>query len=94
MRIAGVFSFKDGEKEVTKHYADLLTEVNEVIKTVDAAQHKTKESVEKTMKGQMLFSPKRPSRKPFIGQASLLPSLFFGACDSARASPARLLDGL
>jgi hypothetical protein len=36
----------------------------------------------------------RPSRKPFIGQASLLPSLFFGACDSARASPARLLDGL
>jgi hypothetical protein len=40
------------------------------------------------------FFTKRPSRKPFIGQASLLPSLFFGACDSARASPARLLDGL
>ena len=58
MRIASVYSFNGGTEEVSKHYPDLLREVNEVIKTVDSSQHKTKESVEKTMMGQMLFSPK------------------------------------
>lgn len=57
MRIAGVFSFKNGEVEVTKHYSQLMIEVNEVIKSVDASKHKTKESREKTMPGQMLYSP-------------------------------------
>ena len=37
---------------------ELMTEVNDVIKAVDAALHKTKESTEKTMMGRMLFSPK------------------------------------
>jgi hypothetical protein len=36
---------------------DLLTEVNEAIKTIDSSKHKTKVSKEKTMPGQMLFSP-------------------------------------
>jgi hypothetical protein len=58
MKIAGVYSFNDGTRAVSKHYPDLLTEVNEAVKVVDAAQHKTKESTEKTMMGQMLFSPK------------------------------------
>lgn len=58
MRVAGVYSFNGGTEAVTEHYPDLLTEVDEVIKTVDASQHKTKESTEKTMMGQMLFSPK------------------------------------
>ena len=57
MRIAGVYSFNGGTEEVSKHYPNLLTEVNEVIKTVDSTQHKTKESTEKTMMGRMLFSP-------------------------------------
>ncbi len=57
MRMAGVYSFKGGETEVTKHYPNLLIEVNEVIKAVDASTHKTKESKEKTMPGQMLYSP-------------------------------------
>lgn len=58
MRIAGQYSFNRGMEVVTKNYPDLLTEVNAVIKAVDASKHKTKESTEKTMMGQMLFSPK------------------------------------
>lgn len=58
MRIAGVYSFNRGKEEVTKHYPDLLVEVNEAIKLVDSAQHKTKVSDEKTMMGKVLFSPK------------------------------------
>ena len=57
MRIAGTYSFNNGVVEVARHYPGLLTEVNEVIKTVDAAKHKTKQSKEKTMMGRMLYSP-------------------------------------
>lgn len=53
-----MYSFNKGKEAVTKHYPDLPTEVNEVIKTVDASKHKTKRSTEKTMMGRMLFSPK------------------------------------
>lgn len=58
VRIAGIYSFNNGEKEVAKRYPRLLTEVNQVIKQVDSSKHKTKESDEKTMMGQMLFSPR------------------------------------
>lgn len=58
MRIAGVYSFNDGKKQVAENYANLLVEVNDVIKTVDASKHKTKESTEQTMMGRMLFSPR------------------------------------
>jgi hypothetical protein len=58
VRIAGVYSFNNGEKEVTKNYPKLLIEVNQVIKEVDSSKHKTKESTEKTMMGRMLFSPR------------------------------------
>jgi len=57
MRIAAVYSFNHGTEEVGKHYPALVAEVNEVIETVDSSQHKTKESVEKTMMGRMLFNP-------------------------------------
>ena len=57
MRIAAVYSFNKGKEEITKRYPHLLTEVNEVIKAVDASQHKTKKSKEKTMKGDILYSP-------------------------------------
>lgn len=57
VRLAGVYSFNNGEKEVTKHYPKLLVEVNQAIKAVDAARYKTKESKEKTMMGRMLFNP-------------------------------------
>lgn len=58
MRIAGVYSFKNGQREVTKRYPDLVREVDRIIKRVDASRCKTKKSDEKTMKGRMLFSPK------------------------------------
>jgi Restriction endonuclease BglII len=58
VKIAGVYSFNNGVEAVTHHYPDLLTEVNESIKIVNASKHKTKKSTEKTMMGQMLFSPK------------------------------------
>ena len=70
MKIAGVYSFNGGVEAVTKIYPDLLTEVNDAIKTVDASQHKTKESTEKTMMGQMLFSPKalnKAFKRAFLG---------------------------
>ncbi len=58
MKLAGIYSFNNGEVEVAKHYPNLLTEVNAVIKSVDAKTAKTKESIEKTMVGQMLYSPR------------------------------------
>ncbi len=58
MRIAGIFSFNDGEAQVAKRYARLLPDINEAIKVVNAADHKVKVSKEKTMPGQMLYSPK------------------------------------
>lgn len=57
MRIAGVYSFKNGKEAVTERYANLLTEVNAAIKAVDASAHKLKVSAEKTMPGQLLYSP-------------------------------------
>jgi hypothetical protein len=57
MRIAAIYSFNKGTQKVTKRYPDLLTEVNAVIKSVDVAQYKTKESREKTMMGDILYSP-------------------------------------
>jgi hypothetical protein len=57
MRIAGVFSFNRGSETIAKRYPDLITEVNAVIKAVNAAKLKTKISAEKTMVGRKLYSP-------------------------------------
>ncbi|MCP3681860.1 MAG: restriction endonuclease [bacterium] len=57
MIIAGEYSFNDGKKVLTEQYLPLLNEIKDIISTVDAQQHKTKKSKEKTMTGRMLFSP-------------------------------------
>lgn len=57
MRVAGVYSFNNGESVVRTKYPFLLSEVEHAIANVDAAACKVKESKEKTMPGQMLFSP-------------------------------------
>lgn len=57
MVIAGEYSFKDGLERIRDKYPHLLEEIYEVIDAVDAQEHKTKESREKTMPGKMLFSP-------------------------------------
>ncbi|HEX8491659.1 MAG TPA: BglII/BstYI family type II restriction endonuclease [Pyrinomonadaceae bacterium] len=59
MRIAGVYSFNGGKEFVADRYPHLLTEVNAVIKNVDAVLYKDKVSAEKTMPGRMLYSPSR-----------------------------------
>ena len=57
MKIAGIYSFNKGREAVEKYYADLYEEVSDCIASIDASTCKTKESSEKTMAGQMLFSP-------------------------------------
>lgn len=58
MKIAGLFSFNDGNDVVSKKYPSLFQEVKDVIQSIDASLCKTKESKEKTMPGRLLYSPK------------------------------------
>lgn len=58
MRLAGIYSFNNGKRIISKRYPDLLTEVNQAIKNVDSSLHKTKVSKEKTVPGRLLFNPK------------------------------------
>ena len=57
MVIAGKYSFNNGLEQIRNKYPHLLDEIYEIIQAVDAQQHKTKKSREKTMLGKMLFSP-------------------------------------
>ena len=57
MKVAGIYSFNNGERVVAEKYSDLLKEIRDCISAIDATQCKTKESEEKTMMGQMLYSP-------------------------------------
>jgi len=57
MNIAGIYSFNNGEEVVKAKYSNLLDEISECINWIDAESCKSKESKEKTMPGQMLFSP-------------------------------------
>ncbi|HHT9104792.1 MAG TPA: BglII/BstYI family type II restriction endonuclease [Candidatus Wujingus californicus] len=59
MRIVGVYSFKGGKEAVEIKYQKLLEEVKSIISHVDSEKYKTKKSREKTMKGRLLYSPKR-----------------------------------
>jgi hypothetical protein len=57
MRIAAIYSFNNGEQAVRTKYPDLLQEVKDAIVAVDASCCKNKRSEEKTMMGEMLYSP-------------------------------------
>lgn len=57
MKLAGVYSFNDGANVVATKYPDLLQEVEDAIAAIDASLCKTKTSKEKTMTGDMLYSP-------------------------------------
>ncbi len=59
MIVAGIYSFNDGERQVSKRFPRLLDEIRANIKAVNSSKLKTKKSKEKTMPGQMLYSPKR-----------------------------------
>lgn len=49
MIIGGIYSFNGGREKVEQMYPNLLNEVKAVIGAVDAEQHKSKVSKEKTM---------------------------------------------
>ena len=57
MKIVAKYDFNGGKKFVEENYKEELQEIIQVINLIDASLYKTKESVEKTMMGQMLFSP-------------------------------------
>ena len=57
MKIAGRYSFNGGDAAIKKKYGDLLAEVEHGIAVVDADICKTKRSLEKTMRGRVLYSP-------------------------------------
>ena len=63
MRIAGIYSFNNGEETVRSRFPHLLAEISDCIISIDAQCCKLKESREKTMSGQMLFSPIELNRK-------------------------------
>ena len=58
MNIVGSYSFKGGEKAIKAKYPSLLKEIEQNVKRVNAKEHKTKSSKEKTMPGRMLYSPR------------------------------------
>ncbi|HEV2394168.1 MAG TPA: BglII/BstYI family type II restriction endonuclease [Verrucomicrobiae bacterium] len=57
MILAASYSFNNGERAVKEAYPDLLQEITDSISKVNALDCKTKKSNEKTMPGDMLYSP-------------------------------------
>jgi len=57
VRIVARYSFKDGAKVVAEKYPALLKEVEQILGLIDPTKHKSKESKEVTMPGQMLYNP-------------------------------------
>ncbi len=57
MIIAGIYSFNNGLEAIEENFSNELNEVKNVIARVDAKEHKTKMSQEKTMVGKMLYKP-------------------------------------
>jgi hypothetical protein len=62
MIVAGKSPFNGGDAAIRARYPHLLTEIEQVIAAVKAEEHKTKESIEKTMLGRMLYSPSSLNR--------------------------------
>jgi hypothetical protein len=58
MKVVAEYDFNNGKYFVTKNYKKEFDEITKVIDSVDAAQYKIKESKEKTMEGEMFFSPR------------------------------------
>lgn len=57
MKIVDTYSFKGGKDFINKHHPKELEEIIDSINDLDASICLTKESREKTKKGQVLFSP-------------------------------------
>jgi hypothetical protein len=57
MRIVAVYSFNGGQEAVETKFANELAEIKSAIANVDASAARTKQSIEVTMRGRMLYSP-------------------------------------
>lgn len=57
MKVVNTYSFKNGEKFLKEKHPKELREIFNAIKSLDATLCLTKESKERTKKGQVLFSP-------------------------------------
>lgn len=57
MKIAGIYSFKNGKEVMETYYATELSEIKTAIYEVDSEKCKIKVSKEKTMPGRMLYRP-------------------------------------
>lgn len=57
MKVVSEYSHKDGSKFVKENFPSELSEIYEIIETVNASQAVTKVSKEKTMPGKKLYSP-------------------------------------
>lgn len=57
MQVINTYSFKKGEEYIKQKHSKELAEVYKAIKALDASLCLTKESKEKTKRGQVLFSP-------------------------------------
>ena len=57
LRVVAEFSFNAGKEFIEEEYPLLLGEIKQAISNIDANSCKTKSSLERTMKGRMLYSP-------------------------------------
>jgi Restriction endonuclease BglII len=58
MLIGGAYSFNKGKEVIEKKFKNELLEVQSIVTSINAEEHKNKESKEKTMPGNILYSPK------------------------------------
>lgn len=58
MRVISIYSHKNGESVIRKHWHNELEEIFNIISAIDAESLRTKKSKEKTMRRRMLYSPK------------------------------------
>ena len=57
MQVAGIYSFKNGEETIKKHYRTELEEVLQTIESVDAENCKTSSGKRKTARGKVVYNP-------------------------------------
>ncbi len=58
MKIAGIYSFKNGREIVEGKYSSEFSEIKNIIYSIDSERYRTKISREKTMAGRELYNPK------------------------------------
>ena len=58
MRVVGIYSLKNGAKEIVEDYESEYRQVLHAVRSVRADEHQTKISREKTMPGRTLYNPR------------------------------------